>query len=519
MAKRTRRKRERQPSETQENPSGPSFDLEQYEGKPWFLPTLGLCGLLMGILLFDANLSLSGDNAQFINLGRSLADGHGLSETLGDEPVPHTKYPFGFPILLAVVDILFPSSLIALKYFVVLLYAISIPLTYLLIRQFAELPLALGVSLLCLLSPPLLEYSHQVMSEIPFTPVALLALLLLHRAHKSNTHSALAAAIITIMAAYYIRSAGIILVGTGVIFFALHQKWKEAGIIAGGSLLLALPWQLRNSALGGNDYVNQLFSVNPYDKDQGLLTFSTLIERILANLYKYGIDEIPRVFVPTFMPDANWFIGLVFSGFTLYALITGLLRRQLLAVYLACYLGLYILWPQVWSSMRFLIPAIPILFYLVLTSIEELLQLLARALKKTPSRTGVVFFFLLIFGSNLFATNDLYEHLGRFPPNYGNYFKAGEWIRDNTDANVLISCRKPFLMNAVSNRKTTGYVFEEPEAVIADLEKKGVNIVIFDQIGFSSTPRFLWPAIQAYETRFETIHVVRNPDTFVLRFK
>ena len=48
-----------------------AFDLAQHERKPYFLPALGLCGLLMGILLFDANLSLTGDNAQFINLGRA----------------------------------------------------------------------------------------------------------------------------------------------------------------------------------------------------------------------------------------------------------------------------------------------------------------------------------------------------------------------------------------------------------------------------------------------------------------
>ena len=131
----------------------PLFNLAQYERKPYFLPALGLCGLLMGILLFDANLSLTGDNAQFINLGRSLADGHGLSETIEGEPIPHTKYPFGFPLLLAITDIIFPDNLIALKSLIVLLYAISIPLTYLLIRRFAPSPIALGVSALCLVSP------------------------------------------------------------------------------------------------------------------------------------------------------------------------------------------------------------------------------------------------------------------------------------------------------------------------------------------------------------------------------
>ena len=480
----------------------------------------------MGIFLFDANLSLTGDNAQFINLGRSLAEGYGLAETIEGEPIPHTKYPFGFPLLLAIVHIIFPANLIALKSLVVLLYAISIPLTYLLIREFAAPPLSLGVSALCLASPHLLDYSHQVMSEIPFLLFSLIALLLLHRAQKSSTLSTLALAIIAIIAAYYIRSAGIILVGTGILFFALHKKWKETGLIAAGSLLLALPWQIRNASLGGTPYIQQLLSINPYRPEEGALTFATLIERILANLEIYGLHVIPQIFVPTFTPSSytdpgfsTYFVGLVFSGMILYALITGLLKRHLLIVYLTCYLCLYILWPDVWSDTRFLVPAIPIFFYAILTSMDELLKLLARALKKTASRAGVVLFFLFLLGSNIYETNNLAERIGWLPPNWDNYFVAAEWIKNNTEPDVKIACRKPYLMNAITNRKAAGYAWKTPDEIIADFEKKSIEIVVIDQIGFRSTPEFLVPAIQAYESRFEVLHIVRNPNTYVLKFK
>ena len=500
--------------------SSPLFNLAQHESKPYFLPALGLCGLLMGILLFDANLSLTGDNAQFINLGRSLAEGHGLSETIEGEPVPHTKYPFGFPLLLAIIHILFPGNLIALKSLVVLLYAISIPLTYLLIRRFASPPMALGVSALCLASPLLLDYSHQVMSEIPFLLFSLIALLLLHRAHKSDTLSALAPAIIAIIAAYYIRSAGIILIATGIIFFALHKKWKEAGLIAIGSFLLALPYQIRNASLGGTPYIEQLLSINPYRPEEGLLTFTALIERILANLELYSQLVIPYILLP-FSIDTDSFVGvgLFFSALILYALIIGLIKRHLLIVYLTCYLGLYILWPDTWSDTRFLVPAIPILFYAILTTMDELLRLLARALKKTASRAGTVLFFLFLLGSNIYETNYLAERIGWLPPNWDTYFAAAEWIKNNTGPDVKIACRKPYLMNAITNRKAAGYAWKTPDEVIAEFEKKGINIVVIDQIGYRSTPEFLVPAVQAHENRFKIIHVARNPNTYVLKFK
>ena len=543
--KKRRKRRKTEPPKA----SAPSFNLARHERKPYFLPALGLCGLLMGILLFDANLSLTGDNAQFINLGRSLADGYGLTETIEGEPIPHTKYPFGFPILLAITHILFPANLIALKSLVLLLYAISIPLTYLLIREFAAPPMALGVSALCLVSPHLLDYSHQVMSEIPFLLFSFIALILLHRAHNGSSakdtrdtkgreaflfrvcyllrgvvgfacarSSWILLAIIAIIAAYYIRSAGIVLVGTGIIFFALHKKWKETGLIAIGSLLLALPWQIRNASLGGTPYIQQLLSINPYRPEEGALTFTTLIERILANLEIYGLHVIPQIFVPTFI-STNYFVGLVFSGMILYALIAGLLKRHLLIVYLTCYLCLYILWPQVWSDTRFLVPAIPIFFYAILTSINELLLLLARALKKTASRSGVIFFFLFLLGSNIFATHALSQRIGQLPPNWGNYFAAAEWIKNNTDPNVKIACRKPYLMNAITNRKAAGYAWKTPDQVIADFEQKGIYIVVVDQLGFRSTPEFLVPAIQAYENRFELLHIIRDPNTYVLKFQ
>lgn len=502
----------------QQKTSSPLFNLAQHERKPYFLPALGLCGLLMGMLLFDANLSLTGDNAQFINLGRSLAEGHGLSETIEGEPIPHTKYPFGFPLLLAIVHILFPGNLIALKSLVLLLYAVSIPLTYLLIRRFADPPLSLGVSALCLVSPLLLDYSHQIMSEIPFLLCSLVALLLLHRAQKSSTLSTLALAIIAIIAAYYIRSAGLILIGTGILFFALHKKWKEAGLIAIGSFLLALPWQIRNASLGSTPYIKQLLSINPYRPEEGMLTLTTLTGRILANLELYGLKIIPYILLPSSI-DTHYFVGAVFSALILYALIAGLLKRHLLIVYLTCYLILYILWPYVWSDTRFLVPAIPIFFYAILTSMDELLHLLARALKKTASRAGIVLFFLFLLGSNIYETNNLAEYTGQLSPEWNNYFIAAEWIKDNTEPDAKIACRKPYLLNAIASRKATGYAWKAPDQVIAEFEQKGIDIVVIDQIGFRSTPEFLVPAVRAHANRFKILFIIRNPDTFVLKFE
>lgn len=510
MAKKSSKSKTNQPKPAKQSAN----KLEQLETQIWFLPLLGALGLLMGILLFDSNLSLSGDNAQFIDLGHSLAAGNGLSEGLNDVPKPHTKYPFGFPLLLAIVHLIVPGSIIALKSFIVLLYALSIPLIYKFTRHYAAPPLSIFVATLCLISTPLLDYSHQVMSEIPFVPFALLGLILIQRAHENESTRTLLFAILAMIAAYYIRSAGVVLVGTGILFFALHQKWKEAGIVAGVSFLLALPWQIRNRALGGTDYINQLLSVDPYRPDAGMLTFGALIERLTSNIEIYGLYIIPKVFVPSVAIEPNFILGLIFSGLVLYYIITGLRDHQLPAIFLICYIGLYLLWPRVWSDIRFLIPAIPILFYALLSSVSNLVQ----KINVSFAPKAVVIAFLIAIASNSAATHDLSERIGQLPPNWKNYFEAGEWIKNNTEPNTKILCRKPFLIKAIANRRTDGYVWEEPDAVIADMEQKDVDYVIIDQL-FPSTPQYLVPAITAHRDRFEVIHIVRNPDTYILRFK
>ena len=188
-------------------------------------------------------------------------------------------------------------------------------------------------------------------------------------------------------------------------------------------------------------------------------------------------------------------------------------------MYLTCYLILYILWPDMWSDTRFLVPVIPILFYAILTSLDELLHLLARALKKTASRTGVALFFLFLLGSNIYETNTLARYTGQLPSEWANYFAAAEWIKDNTEPDVKIACRKPYLMNAISSRKATGYAWKTPDEVIADFEQKNIEIVVIDQLGFRSTPEFLAPAIQAHVKRFKILHIVPDPKTYVLTFK
>ena len=84
--------------------------------------------LVVGIICFDTNLYVSGDNAIYINLGKGIAEGKGMQG--------HTQYPFGFPLMLAIVQIISGDSLLAQKILVFLLYLGCIPLIFLVFKNY-----------------------------------------------------------------------------------------------------------------------------------------------------------------------------------------------------------------------------------------------------------------------------------------------------------------------------------------------------------------------------------------------
>ena len=105
-----------------------------------------LVTLLVSAWTFDAKLSISGDNTEFVTLARSLAAGDGLTYTNRPEPRVATKYPFGLPLLLAPMAAAFGGwegpgtgtpDWVAMKWLVVFTFAAGIGAFYLLARQVA----------------------------------------------------------------------------------------------------------------------------------------------------------------------------------------------------------------------------------------------------------------------------------------------------------------------------------------------------------------------------------------------
>jgi 4-amino-4-deoxy-L-arabinose transferase-like glycosyltransferase len=497
----------------------------QLEALGWrLLLGLGLLALLLAAWTFDPKLALSGDNTEFMTLARSLVQGQGLSYISLPEPKPATKYPFGFPLMLAPLEWLAPGNYAAMNWLVVLFFAASIPVIYLLAHQQGRLP-ALLMALWSATLPLLLDFAHQVMSEIPYLFFSLLSLWLIERAMQKEEpikgNYWFIGGFAAMMWAYYVRSAGMVLVGAIFLYLLLQRRFRQALALAGGAVLVALPWSLRNSAIGSEgSYFRQLISVNPYFPEQGTIDLGGLIERMLFNAQAYLSHILPQIFWPSATPPENGaLVSVALLGLVSCAILFCIQRRQhlLLPLYAGLYLIMVLMWPSQWTDARFLAPLTPVLIFLMVLGASGLLRRFAQLRLAGMVVAGVLLAGLLVL--NLGASSRLAQAgAGDYPPAWRNYYAAGQWLKDHTAPDAVICCRKDYWLYIVADRACMVYPFKEPAEILASLEQQGVDYVVVDQLGFSSTPRFLVPAIQQYPERFEILWQQPNPDTFVLRF-
>ena len=514
----------------------------------WGAPLVAaLLALLISAWTFDAKLSISGDNTEFVTLARALANGDGLTYTNLPEPRPATKYPFGFPLMLAPMAALFdgwagPGSgipdWVAMKWLVVVTFAAGMAALYLLARQVAGDMAAAATTALAVTNPLTVSYGHQVMSEVPFLAPSLLALWCLHRGLEKagwRDNRWLWAGVAAAIAAYYVRSVGLVLIGAPIALLVLRRDWQRAAFVGGVSFAALLPWSLRNSAAGGGSvYLKQLVQVNPYFPDRGLLDAAGLWERITGHLQFYLAQGLTATLWPSFEATGA---AITPASVAMLALLGGFAWRSvqqrqhlLLLIYSTFFLGTVLLWP--WPGDRFILPLVPVLLLAgVITVADGVAWLRSKGAGPTAVVLAAVLFGLALYG-NVFAGTSRgnvrqpvslvqYASAGRadYLPEWRNYFEAGLWLRANAPKDAVVTCRKAFWMHVVSGRRTFVYAFKEPEQVMADLDAKGADYAIIEQLGYSHTPRFLVPALQSASDRCPILWHRPEPDTYVVGIK
>jgi hypothetical protein len=417
--------------------------------------SLGILVLLLGSQLIVKGVTgISHDDGIYIITAKAIAQGEGYRQIhLPDSPI-QTKYPFLYPLFLAIIWKIspsFPGNLLWMQWMTLTMGAITVAASYLFFIRFAYFNRVISVAavLLCATSPFFLFFCTTCRSEIPFALFLIVSMWVLERHLEKPFASRTAQLFAGVLLAFpfLCRTIGIMFLLGALIIALRHRKAMRFPIL--GIALIVLPfglWMLWfskwGSATSSNTYYTNYFS---WWLSYGI----PHLGRILAsNAFDICFDTTPIshvvwVYVPKWVLYGSAAIG--FLGLACF--LSRISRFRVLPIFVAVYLMLVLVWP--WPPSRFLIPIIPILFA---CAIAGVLLSLARFGCKIKFLNRIV---LIPLGALLvanavainqdIATTTTTGYPARLFPygealvNWSSYGEMFEWIRENTGPNDVFA--------------------------------------------------------------------------------
>lgn len=485
--------------------------------------------------VFDKKIDLNGDDTGYYLLGKALASGKGYTNTYEIGAAQHNHFPPGYPAIIAVMCKLFSSDLSFIKHVNGFFLLGSIALLCLITWKVGKnIHITFLVALFSLLNAHLLEYSMNTMSEVPFLFFSLLCMLIAMNTDYEKPvfkNGSFWLLIICLSFAYHVRTTGISLLIGLLAFLVLRKNWWYALASFLGFVVLALPWYLRGRSLGGNSYLSQLMFKNAYRPELGKMELADWFTRFSNNLIRYFTYEIPSCFKGVRVADYNVRAAtgsVIMAGVLLELILVGAFTlkhktENLFTFFILSYFGILLLWPDVWVGVRFMLPLMPLLLFLMIYGVFGSLQWVLTKLKVKNDKMITVIAMLVIAGSLIFPYTRPVKKLKQeakadFPAEFKNYFSLAEWAKTNIPDSSVVCCRKEELFYLFSNRVTSPFLRTlNTEEQLAWLLKGSIDYVVVDALGYSDTKRYLVPAVQKYPGKFKVVKEFKNPNTYLLQ--
>lgn len=478
--------------------------------------------IIFSILSFNPVLETGGDNASYILLAKALITGKGYTRIFEPGNPPETMYPMGYPLLLAPLVGLFGYNFIIFKTYSLLFFLGSIWMIYLIfLRKYKLSFILIFVPLLLVCNPLILEMSSEILSEMPFLFFSLLSIYLLIN-YKTKINLLLLPLVLAFT--FYIRAVGVALLISSLVYLLFKKDYRALAYVLIISVLLMLPMFMR-SAKSTEDvnYISVLRIKDPYNPEAGSLNFSGFLSRIFTNIKDYGVRFIPGTVIPQIIYRPLYLLSIFITLIIFYSWIRQV--RSLFGIYLFIYLGVLIVRPPVWNSMRFLVPVIPVLAYLFVIGVEDLFA------KRLKFKNGVYFILGIIIFVNLIRgfTTLIPERL-EIQRNYRNgnkmagytldwvrYYDAADWIKRNTQEESVVICRKPSLFYLFGERKCLNYPPSYEHSKVLDVVLQADYVLVDNFYWTGTTQRYLIPALRSAWDRFKIVYTTPNPATYVFQ--
>ena len=499
---------------------------------------------------YDPKLDLNGDNAIYINLAHNIADGYGYCGIdLNGNAVPASHFPPGYSAILSIAILLGVKSLLGFKIINAIFLFLSMSIIWMLVKKASNsVILASAVAVVTLLCPTLMHFAGIVMSEMSymfFTFLALFSLFMYKRKRDDDTelnrekslwYDFLKSpwfyiAVISAVVSYHIRTVGASAMFAVFVFFLFRKEWiASLGTIL-LSVLLMLPWMIRNKIHGiKGRYLDTIMVVNPWRPEEGTISsFGEMFEKMLGNFDETVIKGFKEILFPFITIDpskASSFLGIIGGIIILAVIFYGAwnmkkLRWSLFGFILAN-IGLFALWHG-GNGCRYVTPIAPILFACFYMGIFSLCTLCLRKINKVTFISSVLTSCIIGIMVLLMIPSIKEQHVVAkrpYPLQYQQYFNMAEQMQSHLPPRTVVCCRKPELFKYYApDMCPIRYEYtEDTNALLSKLAESKVEYVIIDNLGYASTPRYLVPAVNSRLDLFGIVMSYKNTNQYLLKF-
>lgn len=349
------------------------------------------------------------DDSLYYVSAKSLAAGDYRIESLPERPF-QTKYPPLYPLLLSIawrVNPNFPQNLPLAGW----ISWLALPLMLaLLAALYPRMGIAGWRSWLLLtmlaLNPYVILFSSRLLSELWFTALLAGVLLLVEKAAKTETRVAWAvAAALLAGLAYLLRSAGIVLLGSGFVYLWLRGQRRKAWVFAAVMFPFVAAWMLwaRLHQLHTDDpalvYYTDYFRYEIYNVNIHNLHL-VLWKNLDGLVSSLGYLILPNVTSSLFMKILAELIGVgMISGIVRLVRSGKTLHYTIFAAGAAFMLVIWHFPP----NERFVLPLAPLAFAGLLTEMEHFVTMARSGLKHREASQRVAAAVMLSLAALLFA--------------------------------------------------------------------------------------------------------------------
>lgn len=515
-----------------------------------FVAACWTAGWFLWHLLDHPFLDGAAASAVYMELAKSIAEGHGYTLLHTTTSVPHLAHPPVYPLLLSwvmqglhqndLMKLIHPFKLLNLGF-----YLVSIFLVYRFSCRGIRKPYPFLITGLYALAPLTVSAAGSISSEMAFLVFSMTALLVIDKFFTDKgggiTRWDWVWGGFWVVLSILTRNAGFALLAAYFLLALRHTGLKRSCVMLALVLTVLSPWYLRE-IFYRNFYPNQELLVQelghetmvPHAADPFADSdhfFSRMLENAEETLIdatqhtmgalsfdrfeggmfeKLHLDDVEVRFSE--MPWVPWTLGVL----VLFGVMVGMQGCSGIgSLYLGVFLAAACLIP-IERQTYYLLPILPLMLFYLFMGVMRFGEWMAQV--KIPVSKVAVPALVVVIGVNCLAGH--LEHLretrmiqayykpetsgGEMSGQQRGYLRALQWIRTNTPPRVQIVARKPSSTYVFTERKARPFPqYRQPERVLADLLRADY---VLEEMGVRAVRNYLSPAIQRHPQHFRLVY-------------